>query len=295
MTTLIPILLVAALASLVAARCRRAGGAHRARRRAGRRPRADAARSTSAPSVGAPARVAATGASSHRPRRSSVVALVLRARRSSATRRGRTSTSSASPSRRRCSATYLLLAACAIRSRRLRRSPRSSPPAWSCWRSGSTIGVDPLVPALQQPLLLTIHVGTAAWPMPWPGSPSWRPSRRSSSARRQTGSAALPSAAALRARRPSGRPDRVPDPDRRDRPRLGLGQPGVALVLEQRSRRSWPRPPRGSSSAPTSTSPRAVTGGSAGPLAHRPRLRGRPLHLRRRRAVPRRRAQYGQP
>ena len=56
-------------------------------------------------------------------------------------------------------ATYLLLPARPSRSPGWRRSSRCSPPASSCSRSSLDDRVDPLVPALQQPLLLTIHVG----------------------------------------------------------------------------------------------------------------------------------------
>ena len=94
--------------------------------------------------------------------------------------------------------------------------------------------VDPLVPALQQPILLTVHVGTAALAYAVAGSPS--SPRSPSSRRRATGDriGGLPPAAVCRAVGHRRGPDRVPDPDRRDRPRLGLGEPRVAQLLEQR-------------------------------------------------------------
>ena len=161
MTTLIPILIVAALASLACRggrrpRCRdraRLGRRHGAGHRAGRstwRRAADAPSSMRRSRASRRARAPRGSRSCHC------------ARSSSAMRRGRTSTSSASPSPPALLATYLLLLARRIRSTAWRRSS----PLLAAGLVGFALGlddrVDPLVPALQQPLLLTIHVGTAA-------------------------------------------------------------------------------------------------------------------------------------
>ena len=94
--------------------------------------------------------------------------------------------------------------------------------------------IHPLVPALQAPLLLTVHVGTAmlAYAI---GAVAFA-AALGEIVQRAAGDhlRLLPPAAVCRAAGHPGRHPRVPDPHRRDRPRIGLGQPRLALVLEQR-------------------------------------------------------------
>ena len=91
---------------------------------------------------------------------------------SSAMRRGRTSTSSASPLRRRSSAPTSSLGV---------RIPRRLAPFTALLAAGLVVfslgldaRVDPLVPALQQPMLLTIHVGAAVLAYAVSALLSWR-------------------------------------------------------------------------------------------------------------------------
>ena len=116
-----------------------------------------------------------------------------------------------------------------------RRSSPSWRQAWSGFALGLDDRVDPLVPALQQPVLLTIHVGAAAAAYAVAGvaflaaagrdrpAPRRRPDLRSCPRRQRSAPWAIePSSSAF------------PILTIAIALGVGMGQPGVALVLEQR-------------------------------------------------------------
>jgi hypothetical protein len=97
--------------------------------------------------------------------------------------------------------------------------------------------VDPLVPALQQPSAHDSRRDSGPRVRRLGGCVS-RGGRGDRAGRRRR-SDRWPAVGKRESRgRSSGRPHRVPDPHRRDRPRIGLGEPRLALVLEQRPERA---------------------------------------------------------
>ena len=156
---------------------------------------------------------------------------------------------------------------------------------------GLDAGVDPLVPALQQPLLLTIHVGAAVLAYAVSGVAFVAAAAEIGQARSGDRIPLLPSAAAARAIGHRAVLVAFPILTHRDRPRIGLGQPGVAVVLEQRPQGAG----RGRDLARVRRLPArcraARSVGAPRPVADRARLRRRAVHVHRRWALLHRRAQ----